>query len=120
MYLPEELAAEHGISVVPLHINVGDESYLDGVELSRQAFYEKLPEWKTPPQTATPNPGMFRRVYERLVDEGVTEILSIHISIGDARGARHFPKQSGSGWHLDAESFYSRFRDSTPRAASRR
>jgi DegV family protein with EDD domain len=79
--LPEDLVAEHGISVVPLHINVGDESYLDGVNLSRQEFYERLPRWESPPQTATPSPGMFRRVYERLADEGITEILSIHVSI---------------------------------------
>jgi DegV family protein with EDD domain len=78
--LPEELVVEHGISVVPLYINVGDESYLDGVDLSRQEFYERLPGWETPPQTATPNPGIFRRIYERLADEGITEILSIHIS----------------------------------------
>ncbi|MGD2145482.1 MAG: DegV family protein [Anaerolineae bacterium] len=79
--LPENLASELGITVVPLYINVGDESYLDGVDLSRQEFYERLPSWDPPPQTATPNPGMFRRVYERLADEGITEILSIHISL---------------------------------------
>ena len=45
--LPEELVAEHAISVVPHHINVGDESYLDGVDLSRQEFYERLPGWET-------------------------------------------------------------------------
>lgn len=79
--LPEELVAEHGISVVPLYINVGDESYLDGIDLSRQEFYNRLPGWDPPPQTATPNPAIFRRIYERLVDEGNTEILSIHISV---------------------------------------
>jgi DegV family protein with EDD domain len=79
--LPEELVAEHSISVVPLYINVGGESFLDGVDLSRQEFYERLPGWEPPPQTATPNPGMFRRIYERLADEGITEILSIHISL---------------------------------------
>ncbi|MGD2179267.1 MAG: DegV family protein, partial [Anaerolineae bacterium] len=79
--LPEELAADHGITVVPLYVNVGNESYLDGVDLSRQEFYERLPGWEPPPQTGTPNPGMFRRIYERLADEGITEILSIHISI---------------------------------------
>ncbi|MGD8996482.1 MAG: DegV family protein [Anaerolineae bacterium] len=78
--LPEELVAEHGISVVPLYINVGDESYLDGIDLSRQEFYESLPGWVPPPQTATPNPGIFQGIYERLADEGITEILSIHIS----------------------------------------
>jgi DegV family protein with EDD domain len=79
--LPERLVAEHGISVVPLHINVGDESYLDGIDLARREFYERLPGWEPPPQTATPSPGTFRQVYERLAEEGMAEILSIHISI---------------------------------------
>jgi DegV family protein with EDD domain len=79
--LPEEIVAEHHITVVPLYINVGDQSYLDGVELSRQEFYERLAGWKTPPTTSIPGPEQFRQVYERLAAEGATEILSIHISI---------------------------------------
>ncbi|MGD2144878.1 MAG: DegV family protein [Anaerolineae bacterium] len=79
--LPEQLVARHAISVVPLYINVGGESYLDGVDLSRHEFYERLPGWDSPPQTAVPSPEVFRRIYERLADEGIAEILSIHISI---------------------------------------
>jgi DegV family protein with EDD domain len=79
--LPEATVAEYGITVVPLYINFGDRSYLDGVELSRQEFYERLPDYETPPTTAVPGPEVFRQTYERLADEGATEILSIHISI---------------------------------------
>jgi DegV family protein with EDD domain len=78
--LPEEVVAEYGITVVPLYINIGDQGYLDGVELSRQEFYERLPDYDPPPTTATPGPEQFRRVYETLATEGATEILSIHIS----------------------------------------
>ena len=42
--LPTEIATQNGITVMPLYINFGIESYLDGVELSREAFYERLPE----------------------------------------------------------------------------
>jgi len=79
--LPEATVAEYGITVVPLYINVGDQSYLDGVELSRQEFYERLPDYETPPTTAAPGPEVFRQTYERLADEGATGVLSIHISI---------------------------------------
>jgi len=78
--LPEAAVAEYGITVVPLYINIGDQGYLDGVELSRQEFYERLPDYDPPPTTATPGPEQFRQVYETLVAEGATEILSIHIS----------------------------------------
>lgn len=79
--LPAEIVAEYGITVVPLYINFGDESYLDGVELSRVEFYERLPDCDPPPTTAIPGPQMFIQTYEQLAAEGATEILSIHISV---------------------------------------
>ena len=78
--LPEEIAAEHGITIVPLYINFGGESYLDRIDLSREAFYARLPDCDPPPTTAMPGPQMFLEAYERLADESATEILSVHIS----------------------------------------
>jgi DegV family protein with EDD domain len=78
--LPEEIVAQYGIVVVPLYINFGRESYLDGVELSREAFHARLPDADPPPTTAVPAPEMFIDAYERLADEGASEILSVHIS----------------------------------------
>jgi DegV family protein with EDD domain len=79
--LPEATVAEYGITVVSLYINFGDQSYLDGVELSRQEFYKRLPDCDPLPTTAAPGPEVFRQTYERLADEGASEVLSIHISI---------------------------------------
>jgi DegV family protein with EDD domain len=79
--LPEDIVTEHGISVVPLYINFGDQSYLDGVDLSREEFYTRLPGSDPLPTTATPSPQKFIEVYEKLAAEGATEILSTHISI---------------------------------------
>jgi DegV family protein with EDD domain len=79
--LPEAIITEYGITVVPLYINFGDQSYLDGVELSRQEFYKRLPDCDPLPTTAVPGPEVFRQTYERLADEGASEVLSIHISI---------------------------------------
>jgi DegV family protein with EDD domain len=78
--LPQQTAAELGISVVPLYINFGSESYLDGVDLSREAFYARLPDCDPPPTTAMPGPQVFLEAYERLSDEGAGQILSVHIS----------------------------------------
>ena len=36
--LPPAVIRKLGISVVPLFINIGDEGFLDGVEISRQEF----------------------------------------------------------------------------------
>jgi DegV family protein with EDD domain len=78
--LPAEIAARHSIALVPVYINLGTESYLDGVDLSRETFYARLPDWDPPPTTAAPGPHMFLQAYERLAQRGATEILSIHIS----------------------------------------
>lgn len=78
--LPQDLVDQHGITVVPLYINIGTESYLDGVDISREEFYQGLPEFKVHPTTAVPSPGRFLEAYKGLVSEGATEILSIHIS----------------------------------------
>jgi DegV family protein with EDD domain len=78
--LPTDVISQHGIGIVPLYINFGDQSYLDGVEISRQEFYARLPDCDPAPTTAMPGPQMFIRAYEKLAAEGATEILSIHIS----------------------------------------
>lgn len=78
--LPEEEAVRNGITVMPLFIHVGNETFRDGVDLSRGDFYRRLPGWQTAPTTAAPGPELFRREYERLAAEGADEILSIHLS----------------------------------------
>jgi DegV family protein with EDD domain len=79
--LPRELIEEHRITVIPMYIHLGEQSFRDGVELSRLEFYARLPEFKPAPTTAAPGPQVFRQVYEQLAAEGTTEILSIHISV---------------------------------------
>jgi DegV family protein with EDD domain len=78
--LPPALVDEYGIAVVPMYINIGDKSYLDGVTMSRQDFYEGLPRFDSHPMTSAPGPGTFIEVFERLAAEGATEILSIHVA----------------------------------------
>ena len=78
--LPEQTVSRHKISVIPLHINQGYNSFRDGVDLSREEFYTLLPEYKPAPSTAAPSPEVFRQQYEQLANEGAQSILSIHIS----------------------------------------
>ena len=78
--LPQAMVDEFGITVVPMYINIGTESYLDGVDMSRQEFYEGLPHFDTHPMTSVPGPGVFVETFETLAAEGATEILCIHIA----------------------------------------
>ncbi len=78
--LPAEAIARHGIAVVPLYINVGKQSFLDDVDITREEFYEKLPTFPVNPTTAVPSTNRFRALYDTLADDGASDILSIHIS----------------------------------------
>ena len=78
--LPKEVLEKYDITVIPAYINFTDGSYLDGVDLSRKEFYEKLPAYQVPPTTSAPAIGTFARAYKQLMEQGATEILSIHIS----------------------------------------
>ena len=79
--LPAETIARYGICVVPLYINVGRQGFLDGIDITRQEFYTRLPSFSEHPTTAVPSPQKFHAMYDALSDEGATEILSIHISV---------------------------------------
>jgi len=78
--LPGEVAASHDITVVPCFINLKDRSYRDGVEMSRQEFYEKLPTFYPLPTTSAPNSESFSSVYRRLAAQGARAVISIHVS----------------------------------------
>lgn len=78
--IPPELATQYGITVIPVYINIAGNSYLDGIELSRQELYEKLPDYDPPPTTSAPAPGAFTKTFNQLAEEGATEILAIHLA----------------------------------------
>lgn len=77
--LPQELVEKYGITVVPLNVIFGDETYIDGVEITPAEFYKKLARSPVLSITSQPSPGTFITAYQPLVDEGA-EIISIHIS----------------------------------------
>jgi DegV family protein with EDD domain len=78
--LPSEMVSQYKITVVPLHINIGDKTFLDGIDLSREEFYAQLSDYNPTPKTAAPGPEVFQQAYDLLADKGTQAILSIHIS----------------------------------------
>ncbi|MCS1351380.1 DegV family protein [Mechercharimyces sp. CAU 1602] len=78
--IPAEMIEKLGIGVVPLKVHFGEETYLDGVTISPDAFYQKLMEDERLPTTSQPSPMDFVEIYRQAAAEGVTQILSIHLS----------------------------------------
>lgn len=62
--IPENMARELSILTVPLTIRFGAESFLDGVELSAQRFYQKLRQCRELPKTSQPTPDQFLAVFQ--------------------------------------------------------
>jgi DegV family protein with EDD domain len=74
-------AAEAGISVVPLIVNFGSDSYRAGVDMSTEGFWDRMTAPDAPwPTTAASSPGDFREVYERAFSDGAEAIISIHVA----------------------------------------
>ena len=73
------LAAELGVTVIPMRICFGSKVYHDGVDIDRADFYRYLPKTMTLPVAEPPLPEEFHQVYSRLL-KGADQILSIHVS----------------------------------------
>ena len=78
-YIPSEMIQGLPISVVPLQLIWGSETFLDGVDIQPSEFYQRLPDAKVMPTTSQPTPAAFIDVYQKLLDNGY-EIVSAHIS----------------------------------------
>jgi DegV family protein with EDD domain len=77
--LPPQIAKDLGITVIPLNIHFGIETYKDGVDLTAEEFYRKLENSSTLPKTSTPSAGLFAEVFDKLAEE-TREILAVFIS----------------------------------------
>ncbi len=69
--LPEGVAQDLGIQVVPLYLRFGESVYRDGVDLTPGDFYERLVRGGEAASTAAPSPGDFQEAFERTGQEEV-------------------------------------------------
>ena len=68
--LPAERIREKNIEVLPLLINVGEESYLDGVEITTKEMIDKINATGILPTTAQVTPNRFEETFKKYLDEG--------------------------------------------------
>lgn len=78
--IPEEIRSELNIRIVPIYIHHKDKMWRDLVDIKQEEFYRWLPTVEKLPTTAYPGPADFLQVYENLAEEGISEIVSIHVS----------------------------------------
>ena len=78
--IPPELVEQLDIHVIPNIVVIDGQELEDRKDISRQEFYERLPDMKQPPTTATASSGAYQELYEELLDQGFEYIVSIHAS----------------------------------------
>ena len=81
--IPVELIKKNDIEVMPLLINFGEDSYLDGVEITPAEMIERINRENVLPTTAQITPTRFEEVFKKYLDQGykiVTLLLSSEMS----------------------------------------
>ncbi len=72
----QEEARREGITVLPQHVLFEDESFLDGVDLTVDQFYERMAGCKVLPKTSQVTPEAFAETFEKALQAG-DEVLCI-------------------------------------------
>ncbi len=78
--LPQALADELGINIVPLSIRFGGDEFIDRRDLTVEEFWKRSRASAVIPETAAPSPGSFEVAYRSLLAEGATGIVVVALS----------------------------------------
>ncbi|MFW5913623.1 MAG: DegV family protein [Bacillota bacterium] len=79
--LNKALIEEHAIEVVPLYVNINEQSYKDGVDITTSSMYTMVEKEGILPTTAAASSETFRQVFKKHLDQGY-EILYLGIGSG--------------------------------------
>lgn len=78
--LPQSVADELAIEIVPLTIRIDGHDYVDRHDLTVAEFWAKCAASPTLPETAAPAPGQFEQTYRQLAADGATAVVTISLS----------------------------------------
>lgn len=77
--LPEAKRRQYGIDVIPLHVEMGNQSYLDGVDIDPERIYDSVKSGGGIPGTAAPNIAEFQDMFSRL-SNAYDKVLHVSMS----------------------------------------
>lgn len=78
--LPQEVADEHRIDIVPLTVRFGDEEFVDRRDLTSEEFWRRVKASPVLPETAAPSPGAFEEAFTRAAADGADAVVCITLS----------------------------------------
>ena len=77
--MPAAWKEQYDITVVPLYVNFGSQSYTQGVNIGPDNFYRLVLENHAIPQTSLPSPQQIINIYRAIANKG-DQILSINLA----------------------------------------
>lgn len=101
--IPAAWRQQYEIIVVPLTIVFGSQTYLDGVDMQPEEFYQRLLKDPVHPTTSQPSPQMFLDAFRQALDNGAQEIVVVTISSamsGTYESARRAAEEYGLPVHI--------------------
>lgn len=78
-YIPADVREKYNIHMVPLSVLFGDTTYEEEVDITTEAFYEKIKEASELPKTSQPSIGYITEKLEELAQD-YDAVISIHLS----------------------------------------
>lgn len=78
--IPQEWRKDYDITVVPSIVIFGEDQYVDGIDMTAEQFYERLPKERVHPTTSHPSPAAFLQAYTEAIKKGAKQILTIVVA----------------------------------------
>ncbi len=78
--VPKDMQEKYRVKIVPLKVNIGDESYRDWVDITPDVLYQRIETEEITPTTSQPTPKDFLDVFEECKANGETDVLVVTIA----------------------------------------
>jgi DegV family protein with EDD domain len=78
--LPAHYFIDYDLGVVPINIQFGAETFLEGISIDPATFYKKVDDLGMIPQTSQPSVGQFIDAYRAVARQGFDTIFSLHVT----------------------------------------
>ena len=90
------LVAERNVKILPLQVNLGSNSYLDGVDITPQDIFAFVSETRQLPKTAAPSIGDYEEFFAEQL-KSYDEVIHFNIS-SKSSGSYNMAKQAGASF----------------------
>lgn len=78
--IPKEYIEKYNIYVLPLHVNMPEGNFLDGVDITPDEVYSRMPD--VVPTTSQPSPGDTKQIFQKIKEDGYEEAIAVCMSSG--------------------------------------